>query len=345
VDYNLSDIQAQTRDTFGRFFAERSSSRLVRNAEPLGFDQALWSQLRDLGATTMGLPEDAGGDGAGLLDLTLVAEQQGRAIAPVPFIEVVVASRMLARHRNHVHDHDDLTGRLLRGGSLLTIALRPLKAGVSHLVPAGAVADAIIGLEDDELVVAEIETGAARRAPANVGSMPIADCRVVGTPTKLVGQPEAGRVFHHAVDEWKVLTAAALVGLSDRAHEMAVEFVRSRQIYGSTLGALQTVAHRLADNAVLVDGARFLSYKAAWAQDDARPESEALAAMSFLNAIEVANKVVSDSLHLHGGLGFTMEHDVQLYFRRAKAWPLIYRDPAQEALHLADCLYGKLGSH
>jgi len=106
------------------------------------------------------------------------------------------------------------------------------------------------------------------------------------------------------------------------------------------IGSFQTIQHRLADNATAVDGARLLAYQAAWAHDAGRPAAADLATMSFLFAAETAVTTASESLHFHGGYGYTLEYDIQLYFRRAKAWPLVAGDRRAGYAELARRLYG-----
>jgi alkylation response protein AidB-like acyl-CoA dehydrogenase len=103
----------------------------------------------------------------------------------------------------------------------------------------------------------------------------------------------------------------------------------------------QTIQHRLADNVTALDGGRLLAYEAAWAADGGLPNAGTLATMAFLFASEAAFKTASESLHFHGGYGYTLEYDIQLFFRRAKAWPLVAGDPRAEYVALAHRLYDR----
>jgi alkylation response protein AidB-like acyl-CoA dehydrogenase len=137
-----------------------------------------------------------------------------------------------------------------------------------------------------------------------------------------------------------VLTAGALVGLAGAALELGVEYAKQRQQFGVPIGSFQALAHRLADVATAVEGAQLLVREAAWAVDEDEPDAIALARMAFLFAARAAQDTSATALHVHGGYGFTLEYDVQLYLRRAKAWPLALGDPRRGALHLADALFG-----
>jgi len=137
-----------------------------------------------------------------------------------------------------------------------------------------------------------------------------------------------------------VLTASALVGLAREALHLGVEHTTSRHQFGVPIGSFQAVAHRLADVATMVDGAQLLAQEAAWAADAAKDDRSTVASMALLFAAEVARRAAADSLHFHGGYGFMLEYDIQLYFRRAKAWSLIVDDPGKEYQRPADRLLG-----
>jgi alkylation response protein AidB-like acyl-CoA dehydrogenase len=339
VDTTLDEVETSLQEAFGRFFAKESSSHVVRSAEPLGFDKSLWDKVLALGALRLAVPENVGGDGAGLGHLGLVVEQMGRNLAPVPLIDSAVAARVLARSANpEARSHLD---SMLGGDRIIVLSFRPLDAGSAHLVPNGAIADSIVAMEDDRLLLVPVEGPSPRSARPNLGSMPIADCQAGRPILELASGPKAIVQFSWARTEWKALTAAALVGLADRALEIALDYVKVRKAFGTLIGAFQTVSHRLADSVVDLDGARLLSYEAAWSIDEGREDAPALASMSYLFASRVARSCSGLSLHFHGGVGFTLEHDIQLYYRRSVAWPLAFSDTESEWQHLADLLYGK----
>jgi alkylation response protein AidB-like acyl-CoA dehydrogenase len=152
--------------------------------------------------------------------------------------------------------------------------------------------------------------------------------------------PDSRQAFECALDDWKVLMAAALVALATRAHEIAVEYVKERRAFGVPIGWFQTVAHRLADAVNELDGARLLAHKAAWAIDQSHSDGPRLASMAFAYASPLVERVTAECLHFHGGIGYTMENDIQMYFRRGKAWPMSLGDPRRELAVLADRLYG-----
>jgi alkylation response protein AidB-like acyl-CoA dehydrogenase len=147
-------------------------------------------------------------------------------------------------------------------------------------------------------------------------------------------------LHERAVDEWRVLTAGALVGLAGAALELGVDYAKQREQFGVPIGSFQALAHRLADVATVVDGAQLLAREAAWAADEGEDDAVALARMAFLFAARAAQETSAAALHVHGGYGFTLEYDIQLHLRRAKAWPLALGDPRRGTLQLADALFG-----
>lgn len=323
MDLALSDEQQQLVDSFSGLFAKESSSERVRAAEPLGFDADLWATLVEVGATAMSVGDDHGGWGATLLDLALVAELAGAHLAPAPIIEAQVAARLLASSGSRLGA--DLLSACLDGSALVTLALHPATGGRLPLVPAGAVADHVLALDGDRLVA--IATAAQPRRPvANLGGLPLADLAVTDDATVLAAGDAAAALVDTAVDEWLTLTAAALVGIGARALDMANAYAVERRAWGVPIGTFQAVSHPLADSATALDGARLLARKAAWCADvgaDRRPE---LAAMAFGFAAETARDATYRSLHVHGGYGFMLEHDVQLHYRRARGWARVWGD-------------------
>jgi alkylation response protein AidB-like acyl-CoA dehydrogenase len=330
VDLGLTEDQAVLGRLVEDFIEKESPIEAVRAAEPLGFDADLWHKVVELGLPTMTIPEEHGGGGAGWLDLALAVERFGAALAPVPLVEAAVAGRVLAEEAAG----EELRGLLaesVAGDALVTIALAPAERGVVRLVPAGAVADTVIALDGDELVaVRDRDIGPATplEAVPNLGSMPIAN-RDLGVGERIVVVRGAAAVAAHrrAVHRWEALTAAALVGLGARALDIGVSYVMERRAFGALIGSFQSVTHRLADDATALDGARLLALEAAWAVDARRRDADVLGTMAALGAGEAAFSTAAHCLQFHGGYGYTLEYDIQLYFRRAKAWSLVAGDP------------------
>lgn len=323
MDLALTDDQEALRASLRDFFESESPPEVVRAAEPLGFDRDLWRKVVEMGLPAIPVPAERGGGGAGLLELAIAAECLGRTLAPVPLIEAAAATALLAE----VAPDHPWTAGAVAGDLLPTLALHPVTGGVARLVPAGAVADVVVARRGDALVAVRAPEPPAASAVPNLGAMPIADRTLDGGETTVLAEGPAAAAAHDgAVRRWEALTAAALTGLAARALELGLGYVLERKAFGILIGGFQTVQHRLADDATALEGARLLAYKAAWARDAGLPDADALATMSLLFASETTFTTAADSLQMHGGYGYTLEYDVQLYFRRAKAWPLVAGD-------------------
>jgi alkylation response protein AidB-like acyl-CoA dehydrogenase len=340
MDLTFDDDQQALRDSFAGFFANLSGTGVVRAAEPLGFDDKLWDQLVGTGAPTMAVPEASGGGGARVTDVVIVAQEFGRRLAPVPLVESVVAADVLFA----AAAPPELLAGLVDGSLLATVALAPAREGVARLVPAGAVADVAVVLDGDELVALRRPRGPRPHStpPENLGSSPIANWPLDDPSIErhvLADGPHAAQLHRGAVVEWQLFTAAALDGLRSEALDIGVEYVKSRVAFGVPIGAFQAIQHRLADVVTAGEGAQLLLYEAAWARDEGRPEADRLATMAFLYEASVAQLTTRESLQFHGGYGYTLEYDIQLYFRRARAWPLALGDPSLAYRSLATDLF------
>jgi alkylation response protein AidB-like acyl-CoA dehydrogenase len=334
MDLSLTDDQEALREAVSRFLAKASSPERVRAAEPGGFDEAVWRGLVEMGIPTMGVPEADGGGGASLADLAVVAEQAGAALAPVPIIEAMVSGRLLAAF-----------GVPVENAKLATVAVRPAIRGRAALVPGGAVAELVVLLDGDALVVVRPKpsTTTDRTVLRNLGSAPLADVAVEvdgGDRTEVACGIEAVEAYQRALDEWRALTATWLIGLARSALGIGVQYVKDRKQFGVPIGSFQAVQHHLADLATALDGAALLAAKAAWSLDAGDPDAATFAAMAFSFCGETAQAAAAAALHYHGGYGFMEEYDIQLYFRRAKASRLVLDDPRRELQHVADRLFG-----
>ncbi|MGE2734244.1 acyl-CoA dehydrogenase family protein [Mycolicibacterium vaccae] len=333
MDLSLSDEQQQLVDSFAALYARQSSSQRVRAAEPLGFDRELWQALRATGVIEMALDESDGGWGATVADLALMAEQSGRALASAPVIEAQVAARTLAGARA-----SELLSSVLDGRRLVTFAPRAGSGATLTMVPAAAVADTVVALVDARLLAIPVAAGG--HPVANLGSMPLTDVTIGADAAVLAEGEHAAQLYSDALDLWLTLTAAALAGAGAKAVEMAVEYAKQRHAFGTPIGAFQAVSHPLADSATAADGTRLLALKAACAFDDEPDRVTELAAMAFAFAYETARDATRRSLHIHGGYGFGMEGDIQLYYRRVRGWALVFGEPNVALDRVADARYG-----
>jgi alkylation response protein AidB-like acyl-CoA dehydrogenase len=333
-DYSLSDVREALRETFAQLFTRECPISLVRSADPLAFDAGLWRTLNELNVPAMTLSQADGGDGAELVDLVLVLEERGYRIAPVPLVEHAVGLRTLASL-----GATDALARFRSGSEIVTLAPVAQRRGVPGIVPNAPIAGAVIGLLDDELVIVEPERSPLLRT---IGGSPLGrvDLGAHDAGSVLATGGRASAVFARAVLEWKTLVAASLVGLARGALDIAVAYAKERVAFGVPIGTFQALSHPLADVRIAIEGARRLVWRAAWHLDHApdRAAFEVLAA--YVHACETATFAVSQAIHTQGGLGFTLESDLHLYFRRAKSWCLVGGDPRAELAQVADLVFG-----
>ncbi|MFK7896594.1 MAG: acyl-CoA dehydrogenase family protein [Myxococcota bacterium] len=345
MDLTLDESQEILRSTFSELLENECPITLIRDSEETGYAPALWSRYQELGAHLMGLPEALGGLEMSLLELGLVAQASGRALAPVPFLETAASGRLLAELAlNSDAAAGDAAGTaraaaeaVAEGSRLVSLVLpRPFAmAGTesptnapdaARLVAFGTAADQVLFYDGQDLYLLNAGEGStARRSPlrVNAGSAALAHWRISDREAPdailLAQGSAASQAITRASAEWKLLAAFWLVGLAQRALEIGSEYARDRIQFGVPIGGFQGIAHPLADAATRLDGAELLAWEAAWA-DEADPDRFlSLSSMAFAWAAQTAQRTTDVSLHTHGGYGFSSEYDIQLYYRRAGA--------------------------
>lgn len=328
VYLRLTEDEATVDEVFRAFFDNECGIERVRLAEPTGHDADAWQRLAETGAPGMSVDEAAGGAGADLATAAVVATHHGRTLAPLPIIEHLVATRLLAG----IDAHHPALADLIAGRQIATLTLQQPVAGVARLLPAGAVADVVLALDGDQLILV---TGPPPPHAPNTADLPLADRPVSGEGTVLLSGADAVAAHRQAVTEWQALMATALVGLGRRAVEIGVDYAKERYQFGVPVGSFQGLQHGFATAITGIEGAHFLASRAVWALDLGNADGSRLAAMAFLFASEAALDATASSLQYHGGYGFAEEYDIQLYYRRAKGWPLQLGDPGLEYQRLA----------
>ncbi|OBB00556.1 acyl-CoA dehydrogenase [Mycolicibacterium fortuitum] len=329
LDYSLTEDHIDLQTAYRQFFKTHSDIETVRAAEPSGLDKSLWERLCAMGATTMALPESVGGDGATLVDLSLVAEELGRSLAPVPWIDHVVAARLLARLG--ALDSEEI----LQGTQIVGLDPQQVAPTGTRLIPIGSIADHLLVRDGQAVVKLEFSTRPAR--VDNIGKLPMAwvDPAAADTRAVLASGPDALAEYQRALDEWRVLTAAALVGLVEETMTIAAEFAKSRYTLGVPIGTLQGISHPLANIAITVQSGRGLVRRAAWFLDNEPEERPELAPSAFVFMAEEAAKAATMAVHVQGGLGVSAEAAATAYLVRARGWALAGGDPGATAVHIA----------
>ena len=325
----LPDDSLPVQEMFERFFATESTSARVRAAEPVGFDPALWRELVALEAPFMRLAAEAGGGGMSLFDTCLMMEQAGRRLASAPLAEAVVALRMLGELGGETAR--DWIARVRDGETLLTLALHETRPGEAQFVPGGAVAKGILTFDGREIAIEM--PAAAPAAPATLGGSAVGLFQPgTGERVVIASNADAAAIWAAGIEEWKLLTAAATIGLAREALAMAAAYATERTAFGQPIGANQGIAHPLAIDVIDADGAAMLLWWTLRAIADERPDAAATVSLLFWWTSRTASNAVAHALHTFGGYGLSNEYDIQLYHRRAKAWALALGDPQQELI-------------
>lgn len=319
-DYSLTDDHKALQSAYRQLLEAHCPIETVWTAQESGLDKSLWERLCATGASSMAIGEEAGGDGATLVDLTLVAEELGRVLAPVPWIDHVCAVRLAERLGAVEAD-------VIEGSRILGLDVSPEPATGPRLIPSAAVADALIVADGDEVVLLTYSSRPAR--VPNLGQLPLAwvDPVTADTRTVLGSGTVALEAYRLAGDEWRLLTAAALVGLVEQTMTIAAEFAKTRYTLGVPIATLQAISHPLANMAIVVQGGRNLAHRAAWYLDNEPDERPELPGCAFVFMAEEAAKAATMAVHIQGGLGVSSEAAASAYLVRARGWALAGGDP------------------
>jgi alkylation response protein AidB-like acyl-CoA dehydrogenase len=309
MNFDFSEDQATIKRTARDFLADRLRPEAWRALVEDGrYDDGLWREVAELGWAGIHLDEGHGGQGLGTVELAILAEELGYALAPSPFLATVAAGRVLA-HAGSEAQRERWLPRLAAGELVGTVGV--VTDGEAPMVPDADRAEVIVLL--DGLAGMVVEAGDARIEPEAT----IDSTRRFGRVRASGGEPLAAEPLP-ALDRIEVALAAELVGVAQRAMEMAVAYAKEREQFGRPIGAYQAVAHRCAQMLLEVESARSTTLYAAWAADH-EPESLPLAAsMAKAYAADTGWRVTASSLQVHGGIGFTWEHDLHFFLKRAK---------------------------
>jgi alkylation response protein AidB-like acyl-CoA dehydrogenase len=328
VNFDFSDDQSAIKRTAHDLIAERFKPDTVRElAESERYDDAHWKEIADLGWAGIFLSEEHGGQDLGIVELAILAEELGYAAAPVPFLANAAAGLALQHAGTDAQRERWLPG-IASGDTRGAAGL--LRDGVAQLVPDADSAGVIVLIDGRGGVV--LEPSDCEIEPVSAIDQTRRYSRV--KPREGAGEPLGGDVMA-ALDRIAVVVSAEIVGTAQRAMEMAVEYARDRQQFGRPIGAYQGVSHRCADMLREVESSRSTTYWAAWSAD-AEPETLPLAAaMAKAYASDAGWNVTSSALQVLGGIGFTWEHDLQFFLKRAKVDGALFGSASQHRERVA----------
>ena len=339
MNFGLSEEQLLLKSTIKRYLEEQCPTTRVRAImeSDSGHDPALWQGLVDLGIPGLIVPPAQGGSGLELLDLALAAEELGYAATPGPFLGTAMATIALLEGADSAQRERWLP-RIAGGAAIATIAFGEADGewnpnafttraangalrGSKPLVPSAATADLIVVAARDDAGAGlwAVERGAKgiEITPLKVVDMTrhVAAVQFHDTPAVKLGGSAAA--VQRTLDAGCVLLAADAYGGARRCLDMAAQYALQREQFGQVIGAFQAVKHQLANMAAELEPSLALYWYAAHAFDRIRDQSERHAALAKAHLTDVFDRLVRDSTELHGGIGFTWEFDLHLWFRRA----------------------------
>ncbi|HEV1997083.1 MAG TPA: acyl-CoA dehydrogenase family protein [Candidatus Dormibacteraeota bacterium] len=308
MNFDLSPEQQAIKQGARDFLSGKSDLRAVRRQVEAGiYDDSLWTAVRNQGWTGIAVPEESGGAGLGFVEMAVVMEEFGYACAPSPLLSNSAAGILLGSAGS-----DGQKGRWLaalasgeKRGAVGTVT-----ADGSAIVADAQGADLLVLVDEEDATLVEIAS--AQVEPVTGIDPTRRFFRVRADRGEALGGDVAG-----ALQRIEVGLSAELVGVGQRAMEMAVEYAKQRQQFGRPIGAYQAVSHRCAEMLLEVESARSATYFAAWAAG-ADPVALPLAAsVAKVAAAEMGWKVAASALQVHGGIGFTWEHDLHFFLKRA----------------------------
>lgn len=366
MDFAFSEEQEELRRYVRQWLDEKSGSGMVRElmASVEGNSAAQWKEIAELGWQSMAIPETYGGAGFGFLELAVVLEEQGRALFTAPFFSTVVLAANAILAAGTEEQKQSYLPRIAAGELTATVAASDIDGsltretrvtaardgdawvldGVKRFVLDGHTSDLVIvtanasdGLaaflvDGTQLITTPLDVMDETRKLAEVA---LSGVRVEDS-NRMSGDVSAMLVELEAL----AITALSIesVGGTQQCLDMAVEYSKDRQQFGRPIGSFQAIKHKCADMLVQAESARSAAYYAAWAVSEQSPDVAEAAgiAKSFCN--DAFFHCASENIQIHGGIGFTWEHDAHLYFKRAKSSQMLFGSSQEHRRRLAETI-------
>ena len=356
MDFAFSEEQEMLRSSAREFLTKEVPQSYVRKmmeAED-AWDEALWKKLGEMGWTGLGVPEVYGGVGT-FLDLVVVLEEAGRALLPGPFFSTMGLAVPALLEAGSESQKQSALSRIAAGEARATVAfsepagrwdaegVQMLGAerrgsgwrldGIKLFVPDAAMADYLVvaartrpaGEEGVTLFLLEGRPPGMTVSPLKTMDMTRRWYEVRFEGVKLPAEAVMGEVdrgwpaLKRALEWGEAALCAEMIGGAQHVLDSSVEYAKTRHQFGKPIGIYQAVSHKLADMLVLSESGRSATYYAAWAVDADAPDRSLASSMAKAYVSDAYRKVAGDGIQIHGGIGFTWEHDMHLYFKRAKA--------------------------
>ncbi len=348
MNFDFSDEQKQLRDEARKFLADRSSSKAVRAIleGPEPFDRELWKGMAEMGFLGAAIPEEYGGVGLGHLELCVIAEELGRAVAPAPMVSSIYQAAEALMLAGTETQKQMWLPKLASGEVIGTLALaegsgrvteKAIKAqvangkltGVKSPLADGDVAGLAIAAAREpqgvSLFIVDLDGPGVARETLDTIDPTRSQAKVTfdGAPAERLGEPGQGwRIVSDVLDRAAVLIAFEQVGGADRALEMARDYALERMAFGRQIGSFQAIKHMLADMYVAATLARSNAYYGAWALSTGSAELPVAAATARVSGTQAYQHCAKNNIQVHGGMGFTWAFDCHLFYRRANGLAL-----------------------
>jgi len=365
MDIGFTEEQELLRASARRFLENECPSAFVRQrmAEPEAMTEVFWQKLAEQGWFGILYPEEAGGSGLGLVDIAVLMEEMGRAVMPGPFFSTVLLGGAAILEAGSQGQQQEWLPRIAAGAAKVSLAWTEPNArwdatgimatgremaagfalsGIKLFVPDAHLSDALVvavrtrdgsTMEDGVslfLVPKDTPGLAVTLLPTIDETRKLCEVRldnVALTLAALLGDKHGGwPALARVLDRATVALCAEMCGGAQRVLDMTTAYAKIRIAFGKPIGSYQGVKHRAADMLVDVENAKSLTYYAAWAIDEGLTEAPLAVSMAKAYASDAYRKVAGAGIQLHGGIGFTWEHDLQLYFKRAKASEVAFGD-------------------
>lgn len=326
--FAFTDDQVAFRDTVRDFLAAECPASFVRAEATSRGDgwRGLWSKLAEMGVVGLTAPEARGGLGLGPLDLVLILEETGRAAMPGPIVETTAVALPLL-------GDDERAERIACGDETVAVALDG-----GEDVAFGADADWLVAADREGLWFVARDGVQAEEVESVDGLRRLADVEWERASVERFGGPPG---IASARDHAAAATAAQLCGVAARLIELAVEYAKERHQFGVPIGSFQAVKHHCADALLRLEYARPVVYRAAYSLQHGDPERSVHASMAKAYASDAARLAARVALQVHGAIGYTAEHDLQLWMKRAWSLSVAWGDAAAHRAAVADAVLGR----
>ena len=364
MDLGLSEEQGLLKNAARDFLEKECPDTFVREMEEdeRGYTPEFWQKMAAQGWQGIVIPEQYGGTGMSFTDLIVLLEEFGRALVPGPFISTVVLSAMPILEAGTEEQKQQFLPKIAAGDLIMTLALTepsakwdadgvamPAKAegesfilsGTKLFVPDAHVTDYMLvaartkesASPEDGITLFLVDSKSAGieftvlKTIAADKQCEVAFNEVRVPKANVLGEVDKGWPIIQGVKSKATVAACAyLVGLSQMDFDTSLDYAKERIQFGRPIGSFQAIQHKFADMIIDVDGSRFITYKAAWALQENEPDAEMLVSMAKAWCNEATRRVVAHGQQIHGGIGFTKDYKIELYFRRQKWMELTWGD-------------------